>query len=130
MARSIIGLLAVLAGFGSARAQMPFGAPPPAAPPDPAVLFRNQCGTCHTTEANAPLRQGPNLGGVYPRRAGTLPGFNYSAGFASQDFVWDEARLDTWITNPRAMIPGAVMTYRQANPDIRHAIIGWLKEQH
>lgn len=131
MPRSMVGLLAVLAGFGSARAQMPFGAPPPpVTPPGPAVLFRDQCGTCHTTEANAASRQGPNLAGVYLRPAGKQPGFKYSAGFASRDFVWDDARLDAWITNPQAMIPGAVMTYRQADPNIRHTIIGWLKEQH
>jgi cytochrome c len=130
MARAVIGVLTVLSGFGSARAQMPFGTPPPDAPPSPEVLFRNQCGTCHTIEPNAASRQGPNLAGVYRRPVGQAPGFKYSAGFAAQNFVWDEARLDAWLTNPQAMIPGAVMAYRQANPSIRRAIIGWLKEQH
>jgi cytochrome c len=130
MARSILGLLTVLAGLGPGRAQLPFGIQQPAVPPAPAVLFRNQCGTCHTTDASAPPRQGPNLAGVYQRGAGKLPGFKYSVGFASQDFVWDEAHLDAWLTNPQAMIPGTVMVYHQPNPDVRRAIIGWLKEQH
>jgi cytochrome c len=130
MARTLLALLAGLAGLAPAQAQMPFGIQQPAAISDPVILFRNQCGTCHTTAADAPPRQGPSLAGIYQRAAGRLPGFKYSAAFAGQDFIWDEAHLDAWITNPQAMIPGSVMAYRQANPAIRHAIIGWLKEQH
>ena len=35
-----------------------------------------------------------------------------------------------WLTNPQAMLPGAVMLYRQTNPKTRTAIIAWLKDQH
>jgi cytochrome c len=100
------------------------------AKPDGATLFTNQCGTCHTVEHGAPARQGPNLGGVFGRRAGTLAGFSYSSGFARADWAWDEAHLDAWLTDPQAMIPGAVMLYRQADPATRKTIIDWLKEQH
>jgi cytochrome c len=87
----------------AARAQ--FSPPAPAAPPGPDTLFRNQCGTCHVLSAKEEPRQGPPLGGVVGRKAG-------------------------WLTNPQAVIPGAVMVYRQANPATRHTIIDWLKEQH
>jgi cytochrome c len=113
----------------AARAQMPFNVPA-AAPPDGAHLFTNQCGTCHTVEHGAAPRQGPNLAGVVGRRAGTLPGFTYSPAFAHADFTWDDAHLDQWLTNPQAMLPGAVMVYRQANPATRQTIIAWLKEEH
>ena len=130
MTRSIYGLLAALTCFAPAHAQMPFGVPQQQAKPDPAALFRGQCGTCHATDPAATPRQGPNLAGIYQRQAGTVPGFKYSPGFAGQTFVWDDARLDKWLTNPQAMIPGAIMVYRQANADTRRAIAGWLKEQH
>ncbi len=110
-----------------ARAQMPI---PTAAPPTGAALFRNQCATCHTLDPSLPPRQGPTLAGVIGRRAGSVPGFHYSPGFAHADWTWDAARLDRWITNPQAMIPGAVMPYRQADPAIRHLIIQYLQEQH
>lgn len=97
---------------------------------DGAALFANQCGTCHTVEHGAAPRQGPNLGGVYGRHAGTLPGFAYSAGFAQADWTWDATHLDKWLTNPQAMVPGAVMLYRQADPAVRKTVIDWLKEQH
>jgi cytochrome c len=119
----------LLAVAADARAQLPFDIPKPAAPTG-ATLFASQCGTCHTVERGAPLRQGPNLAGVYQRKAGTLDGFRYSAGFAKADFVWDDAHLDAWLSNPQKLIPGAVMLYRQGDPATRASIIAWLKEQH
>ena len=112
-----------------AAAQMPLPDDSPA-PMDGATLFLNQCGTCHTVEHGAEPRQGPNLAGVVGRKAGSLPGFTYSAGFAKADWTWDAARLDTWLSNPQAMIPGAVMLYKQPDPATRKAIIDWLKDQH
>jgi cytochrome c len=122
----LIGAIAVAATPG--RAQMTFPVQP--AKPDPATLFINQCGTCHSVRQGDGPRQGPNLFGVVGRRAGSLPGFKYSAGFAGADFVWDAPHLEVWLTNPQAMIKGTVMTYRQADPSVRQTIIDWLKEKH
>ena len=110
---------------GAAMAQMPL---PDAKPPDGATLFKQQCATCHTNNLTDPVRQGPSLFGIVGRRAGEVDGFHYSPGFAKADFVWDDARLDAWLTNPQQVIPGAVMAYRQAKPEIRAAIIAYLKE--
>jgi cytochrome c len=108
-----------------ADAQMPLPAPKPL---DGATLFKQQCGTCHATSASEPDRQGPQLSKIVGRRAGSVEGFRYSAGFLKADFVWDEARLDAWITDPQALIPGAVMAYRQSKPEVRTAIVAYLKE--
>lgn len=101
---------------------------PAATPPDGSTLFKQQCGTCHTTNLSDPTRQGPSLFKIVGRRAGTAENFRYSSGFAKADFVWDDSRLDAWITNPQGTIPGAVMAYRQAKPEIRAAILSYLKE--
>jgi len=50
------------------------------------------------------------------------------AVYSKADFVWDDARLDAWLTNPQQIIPGAVMAYRQPKPETRAAIITYLKE--
>lgn len=120
-----IGL--TIATDGSSWAQM---TPPAAGPPDGATLFRQQCGTCHSLDPNASARQGPNLSGVFGRRAGSVQGFRYSPGFAKADFAWDEAHLDAYLTNPQSVIPGGVMPYRQGKAEVRTAIIGYLKDQH
>ncbi len=109
---------------GPAWAQMTL---PTAAPPDGATLFKNQCATCHTLKTSDPPRQGPTLDGVYGRKAGSVAGFHYSPGFAKAGWTWDEARLDAWLTNPQAVIPGAIMPYKQAKPEVRTAIVAYLK---
>jgi len=104
--------------------------PPPAKPPDGAVLFKQQCATCHTTNASDPPRQGPTLFNIVGREAGTAAGFRYSAGFADATFKGDEQKLDAWLVDPQAMIPGAIMPYKQAKAELRIAIVSYLKELH
>jgi len=120
-----LGLLGAVVLVTMASAQIPL---PAAKPPDGATLFKQQCGTCHTSNETDPVRQGPSLFNIVGRRAGIADGFKYSSGFAKADFVWDEVRIDAWITNPQQMMPGAVMAYRQARPEVRAAIIAYLKE--
>jgi len=69
------------------------------------------------------------LTGIFGRKAGSVAGFNYSPGYGKADFVWDEPHLDSYLTDPQAVIPGAVMLYKQKNADVRKAIIAFLKEQ-
>jgi cytochrome c len=89
--------------------------------------FEKSCGTCHSVEPGAAPRQGPNLNGVFGRKAGSLDGFKYSDALKSADWVWDEAHLDKWIENAQAMRPGVVMPYRQADPAKRAKVIAFLK---
>ncbi|MBP0114174.1 MULTISPECIES: c-type cytochrome [Bradyrhizobium] len=110
-----------------ADAQMPL---PATRPPDGATLFKQQCAVCHTLSLSEPMRQGPPLVKVLGRPAGKVEGFHYSDGLAKADFTWDETRLDAWLANPQAVIPGVVMVYRQAKPETRAAIIAFLKEQN
>jgi cytochrome c len=122
-----LGFCGAMLVVQAATAQMPL---PEAKPPDGPTLFKQQCATCHTNNVNDPVRQGPSLFGIVGRRAGSIDGFHYSAAFAKADFTWDEGRLDTWMSNPQSLLPGAVMAYRQAKPEIRAAIIVYLKELH
>jgi cytochrome c len=108
------------------QAQMPI---PTAAKLTGADLFKQQCATCHSLNPSDPPRQGPNLAAVFGRKPGSVAGFHYSPGYAAADFVWDEAHLDPYLTEPQAVIPGAIMLYKQNNADVRKAIIAFLKEQ-
>jgi cytochrome c len=122
----VLGLCtAVVLVVRIADAQIPL---PAAKPPDGAALFKQQCAVCHTTNLSEPMRQGPPLVQIVGRPAGKIEGFRYSQGLVNADFAWDEARLDAWLTNPQALIPGVVMAYRQGKPETRAAIIAYLKE--
>ncbi len=118
------GLCSALLAAHTASAQMPS---PAAKTPDGSTLFKQQCATCHTTNLSDPVRQGPSLYKIVGRPAGKVDGFHYSDGFAKADFVWDDTRLDAWLSNPQAVIPGALMAYRQSKPEIRAAIIAYVK---
>jgi cytochrome c len=122
-----LGFCSATSTVGVVSAQMSL---PAAKPADGAALFRQQCATCHTINASDPPRQGPTLFNIVGREAGTAEGFRYSAGFATAKFKWDEQRLDAWLTEPQAMIPGAVMPYKQSRSEIRTAIVSYLEELH
>jgi cytochrome c len=121
---TLVALTVVGIGTGHAQALLPAAATPTG--PD---LFKQQCATCHSLNAADPPRQGPVLAGVYGRKPGTLAGFHYSPGYAEANFVWDDEHLDTYLTDPQAVIPGAIMLYKQKNAVVRKAIISFLKEQ-
>jgi cytochrome c len=89
--------------------------------------FITSCGVCHTVEPGAPNRQGPNLHGVYGRKVASLENFKYSEALKKGDWVWTEETLDPWLENSQEAHPGTVMNYRQANPDKRKLVIGYLK---
>ena len=89
--------------------------------------FLTSCGTCHIVDPNGGKRQGPNLAGVFGRKAGTLPGYDYSPALAKAGFVWNEDNLDKWITNAQTFVPGARMPYHQADPAKRKLVITYLK---
>jgi cytochrome c len=98
---------------------------------DPGALqFKKSCGTCHTTDPKAPVRQGPNLHGVVGRAAGSLKGFKYSPAFvkAAPNITWTADMIDKWITDPQQVIPGTVMLYHQSDPDKRQLIISYLQK--
>ncbi len=72
-------------------------------------VFETRCIGCHALDQN---RVGPALGTVIGRKAGTAPGFNYSDALKSAGHVWDVDKLATWLINPQAFVPGAVMPFR------------------
>jgi cytochrome c len=119
-----LGFCSAISTVDAASAQMPL---PAIKPPDGAALFKQQCATCHSTNLSDVPRQGPPLVQIIGRHAGKVEGFHYSSGLAQAGFTWDEARLDAWLTDPQAVIPGAIMSYRQAKAETRAAIITYLR---
>ena len=75
-----------------------------------ATLF-NLCRSCHTAIAGGAVITGPNLHGVFGRGAATAPGYAYSSALRATGWIWDARRLDAWIKDPRAIVPGTKMTF-------------------
>jgi cytochrome c len=87
-----------------------------------------QCAACHTATEGGPNMTGPNLYGIFGRKQGTAPNFYYSDGLKARGETWDAAKIDTWITNPRALVPDTHMTFPGLhNPTDRINVIAYLK---
>lgn len=98
---------------------------PPRGDPDRGETIYARCGACHALDRN---RTGPRHCGLFGRRAGSLPEFDYSAAMRRSRIVWNARTLDAFLADPTRSIPGTTMGYagikdRQERADL----IAWLK---
>jgi cytochrome c len=87
-------------------------------------LFEKRCGGCHSLDAD---KEGPRLHGVYGRKAGSIPTFKYSGALKSQQFTWDAASLDRWLTDTESVVPDNDMDFHVPKADERADIIEFLR---
>ena len=97
--------------------------------PDGAKIFDRNCSICHSIDVGQ-NRTGPSLAGVVGRPAGQVAGYAYSDANRKSGIVWDQATLDTYLADPRGLVPGTKMTFPGLkDPVARAAIIGYLKSR-
>lgn len=70
-----------------------------------------QCRACHSLEAGGANKVGPNLHGMFGRKAGLAPGFAYSDVLAQSDVVWTVETLNEWLARPGDFLPGNRMVF-------------------
>jgi cytochrome c len=68
------------------------------------------CTSCHSYQQDEPLLEAPPLWGVVGRAPASVEGFEYSPALQALGGTWDRARLDRFLTNPKALVPGTKMT--------------------
>ena len=88
------------------------------------ALFERRCTGCHAIDEN---REGPRLRGVYGRKAGTVPAFNYSTALRNSGVAWTEENLNRWLTDSDAMIAGSEMGFAVGREQERADLIAYLK---
>lgn len=91
---------------GAAMLQMSTGAA--AADLKRGELLFQTCSACHNPLGGG---MGPDLTGIYGRKAATLRGFNYSGSMRESGLVWNEANLRAFIMDPRALVKGTTMSF-------------------
>ena len=90
-----------------------------------------QCRACHIIDNTPRNAVGPNLAGLWGRPAGAREGFRYSANMTAlgaAGYVWNEANLRAYLTNPKAVAPQGSMAFAGiSNPEQLTNLVAYLR---
>jgi cytochrome c len=94
------------------------------------AVFKSQCSICHSPLADKNM-VGPSLFGLIGRKSGSIAGFHYSAANKAADITWNADILDKYLTSPRDVVPGTIMTYAGLKDAGKRAdLIAYLETLH
>lgn len=99
--RSLLAAVAVVALTGAAFAQ----------DVDAGEKSFNKCRSCHQVGETAKNSVGPELNGLFGRKAGAVDSYKYSDAMKNSGITWDDATFAEYITNPKAKVPGTKMAF-------------------
>jgi len=91
--------------------------------------FIGHCIGCHAFTCN---KEGPSLGGLFGRKAGSAEGYEayYSDELKNYGVVWDENTLDVWFTDPgRIVVSVMAQTGKIDDAVQRQEVIAFLKTE-
>lgn len=92
-------------------------------------VFNQQCRACHTLDKDGASVAGPNLHGVFGRKAGTGGGYESSDAMKKSGIVWDEATLTEYNRDPKGKVPGTKMVFNGVkNAGQLADLVAYLKE--
>jgi cytochrome c len=89
------------------------------------AVFEKRCTGCHAMQGD---REGPRLAGVFGRKAGSVPGFDYSAGLKNSGITWNEVTLEKWLADPDTVMPDNKMDFHLPKAQERSDLIAYLKQ--
>ena len=93
------------------------------------AIFKKTCAVCHTTDEGK-NKMGPSLHGVVGRHSASLSDYTYSDAMKKADKTWNDETLNTYLTNPRELVPGTKMIFTGLkSEDDRQNVIAYLETQ-
>ena len=87
-----------------------------------------ECAACHKIE-HGEDNVGPNLHGVFGRKAGTVADFRYSPALKRSGITWTAQTIDTFLADPQKAVPANRMPYAGlADASDRADLIAYLQK--
>ncbi len=91
-----------------------------------------KCMACHMVGPTAKPRVGPPLNGIVGAKWAHFEGFKYSQDIldgAAAGKVWDDANLNSYLTNPKVLAPKGKMAFAGVKNDAERAdLIAYLAQ--
>jgi cytochrome c len=78
---------------------------------EPGSTELQKCKICHSLDASGTNRVGPDLHGVFGRKAGSVPGVAYSDVMKASGIIWDDETLAKFLLDPKDSLPGNRMSF-------------------
>lgn len=102
------GLVFSMLGFGMASAESLDDRLKDADPNKGSTVF-DGCRGCHSIDEGGPTLLGPNLWGIINRPVASVDGYAYSEALKEFGGSWELGRLDEFLADPSAIVPGTRM---------------------
>ena len=92
-------------------------------------VFNQQCRACHTLDKGGASVAGPNLHGVFGRKAGTGEGYESSEAMIKSGIVWDDTTMAEYSRDPKGKVPGTKMVFNGVKQPAQLAdLVAYLKQ--
>ena len=92
-------------------------------------VFNQQCRACHTLEKGGANTVGPNLHGVFGRKAGTAQGYTSSEAMTKSGIVWDDQTMAEYCRDPKGKVAATKMMFNGIKqPGQLDDLVAYLKE--
>lgn len=111
----------------TAQAEETYGYTPPNNLAAAGMKVFHRCKECHSMDP-AKNTFGPNLRGVYMRKAASLPRYDYSDALKNSGITWDDSYLRAWVAGNTLVVSGTRMRHVQiTDPAEQDYLIEFLK---
>lgn len=93
-------------------------------------LFNVRCASCHAVGPAASNGFGPQLNGLFGRRAGSGAGYSYSPAMKRAGIVWNDKTLAAFLDDPGDVVPGTKMRFWGMSDQKQVGdLLAWLRSQ-
>jgi len=88
-----------------------------------------RCASCHQVGSSARGAFGPQLNGIFGRRAAATSDFSYSQAMKNSGIVWSEKTLAAFLKAPGDVVPGNKMRFWGISSDRQIAdLLAYLRQ--